>query len=389
MRFEQPIPIPQININEISFTTKDEHIGEFNIKNTSGGILSGRIICHSPAFSFAPTNFTGNNQKITYKFSPDKAKIKPGETYETDIIIYTNGGEIRLPIKASFTKLTVTTAEGINIASIDDFYIYAKDHPSSARRIFTDNDFYMFLLSQAWEYVDIYDSLHKDANRERALDNFFILAGKKKATELYLPDKTIEFIKKPGDNDILYGNFTVKKSDSGYYESPITALGGVPWLTLSASRIISSDFNNENTAVINFTIDPAKIITNYARERILIGTGKNILEIVYKKSRPIIVKLVNENIRFDDKGRISIINNTGKLIKIELVCSDNFIKFQTKNIIIENAYQEVPFDVKLSPFTSARLMFSRQPYIRTQITLKATAPGWAMDLNLPVTVGEW
>ena len=387
MRFEQPIPIPSTNIDEISFTAKDEYTGEFNIKNTSSGILSGRIICHSLAFSFSPLKWTGNNQKITYKFTPDKAKIKPGQAYETDIIIYTNGGEIRIPVHVRLTKLTITTSDGSNISSIDDFYTYAQTNPASARRLFTDNEFYMFLLSQSWEYIDIYDSLHKDANRERALDNFFILAEKKRVTDLYLMDKLIEIIRKPGDDDIIYGNFTVKKSDSGYFEAPITSLGGVPWLTLSASRIISSDFNKENTATINFTIDPAHIKTNYARERILIG--ENILEIIYKKSKPIVAKLINENIRFEDKGKISIINNTGQIIKIEFICGDSFIKFQSKNIILETVYQEVLFDVKLNPFTSARLMFSRQPYINTQITLRATAPGWAMDFNLPVTVGEW
>ena len=387
MRFEQPIPVPKININEISFTAKDEYAGEFNIKNTSSGTLSGRIICHSLAFSFSPNKWTGNNQKITYKFTPDKAKIKPGQTYETDILIHTNGGEIRLPVYVRLAKLTITTSEGNNISNIDDFYLYAQDHPASARRLFTDSEFYMFLLSQSWEYIDIYDSLHKDANRERALDNFFILAQKKRVTDLYLIDKIIEFTRKPDDNDMIYSNFTIKKSDSGYFEAPITALGGMSWLTLSASRIISSDFNKDNTAIINFTIDPTHIKTKYVRERILIGT--NILEVIYKKSKPIIAKLINENIRFEDKGKISIINNTGQLVKIEFICGDNFIKFQSKNIILETVYQEALFEVKLSPFTSARLMFSRQPYIRTYIILRATAPGWAMDLKLPVIVGEW
>jgi len=390
-RFDHILPSIAISIDLLAIETKDKHEGCFTIKNTGGGILAGRVLSRNAGLVFTPNTWEGNRQTINYSFNAATAGLSTGQSMESVVYILSNGGEAKLPLSAKLAKMSITTNEGTTIANLQDFYDYAQIHPAQARRLFVDSEFYMLLLAIGYEYMEVYESLHKDSNRERAMDNFFILSGLKGKTKLSIAKTGLEFTQKPGASEMLYGSIAIKKSDGGYVDAPITTAGDSKWLNCYASRLVQSDFDEGLIAMVNFSIDPLKISGTYARELVTIGaesTGDNTVEIVYRRTQPVVFTLNRTSYHYDDKGVIQVANNTGKDIKIEVYCPESYVRFSARSYVI-GTYGEIPFDIKLSAFLSAQMLFRKVPYMKTEIEVKAAAPGQVRKKLIPLIVGEW
>jgi hypothetical protein len=202
---------------------------------------------------------------------------------------------------------------------------------------------------------------------------------------LSLLNKTFVF-DSPGDSNKIYGQIVAEKSDRGFFEAQIVPETAPSWLTLSANRLISSDFDAENRARVNFTIDPMRILPRYARERVFID--ENAAEIVFRRPIPLTVYTNRETYRYEDKGVIEVLNHTGGDIAIELFCPDGYVRFAARTYSA-GAYCEIPFSVKLSAFMNAGRFFRKTPFMRTFIEVKAKRPGEEYRVKLPVMVGEW
>jgi len=376
-----PPPILHADIDSIKIETNDSHSGSFTIKNIGGGTLSGHVLSRFSGLVFEPTTWTGNRQTICYTLG---AAGLPSGTAEGIFYISSNGGEIELPVSATLSKMTIATDEGHTITSLADFFEYAQAHPAQARRLFVDGEFYMLLLAIGYQYMEVYEALHKDSNRERAMDNFFILSGLKPRTTLCIPNRRLVFTQNPNDTTMLYGNIQVYKSDFGYADAQVTT--SVPWLNFYASRLTTSDFKDTLSAALHFSIDPTQIAENYVREQVTIGT--DIIEISYRRNPPLSMKLSRTTYRFDDSGTIDITNNTGQDMRVEVFCPESYVRFSAKSYLV-GANGQVPFGIKLSPFLSAQLFFRKLPYMKTELEIKATVPGAVYVKKLPVVVGEW
>ena len=176
-RFDHPMPILDIDTHHITIEAKDSFDGKIKIKNTGGGLLEGNILSRCPGLTFTPESFKSNRKTITFEFDPKEAGLGIGETLSGAAYISSNAGEIEIPISIKTTKMSISTTDGYTIANLDDFYEYSLKNPTQAKRIFTDSEFYMLLLAIGYEYMEVYESLHKDANRDRAMDNFSYCRG--------------------------------------------------------------------------------------------------------------------------------------------------------------------------------------------------------------------
>ena len=185
MLHESPLPVLSVSVDSLIFETKDKHTGQFTIKNTGGGQLYGRIIARLPGLYFDADNFSGNNQSINFSWDAARAGIKTGQSLEGAVYVSSNGGEKIIPVSIKYTRMSILSAGGTMIANIMDFYEYSLVSSDGARRLFTDSEFYMLLLATGYPYLEVYESLHKDANRERAMDNFFVLSGLKEETKIF------------------------------------------------------------------------------------------------------------------------------------------------------------------------------------------------------------
>jgi len=378
--YSLPLPNLSLDIDHISIKTTQDHEGEFTIKNTGGGTLEGHILSRSPAITFTPQSFTGNSQIISYTFDPKMAAT----SIESMVYITSNGGEVALPLTAQNTPMTIQTEEGQLITSTQDFFDYAAQHPNAARRLFTTSEFYMLLLSTGYKHMEIYEHLHKDVNRERAMDNFFVLSGLKSKTELTLPKQRIDIVAPP--NDKVYERFYVQKSDSGYTETPVFTANSAPWVTLATDRLVSSDYDHENKATVGFSIDPLLITGQFAHE--VIQVGNQALDLTLRKATPLIIRLNREGFRYDDRGSINVINNTGYEMRLEVFCRDRYVHFYSRNYVIGASFS-VPFDIKPSALASTRRLFKKIPYISTYIDVKAQCYGQSYHERLHLNIGEW
>jgi len=345
------------------------------------------VISRVRGLVFSPVEFEGNAE-ISYTFDGAAAKLGVGETLASHFFITSNGGEKKIPFRAKLIKMSILTPEGVRIANIRDFFAYSASYPAQARRLFVDNEFYMLLRAGNYDFMEVYETLHKDANRERAMDNFFILSRLKERTILVHQDTTrLEFSRLPGQNDKIHGSFQVQKSDGGYLEAPLTISGNSPWLSLSSGKLTTADFNAENTATINFTIEPEKIENILAHEKIIVGNNIN-AEIIFRRLPQIAMKLNREAYRYTDRGTIEITNNTGENASISIFCKDNYVRFTEQSHKVGER-GEIPFEIKLSAFMSAQMLFRKVPYMNSQIEIKAQTSEREYKKILPITVGEW
>ena len=403
-RYEFPMPVLDVSTDSLNIETQYRCDGQFTIKNTGGGTLEGHVLSRCPGLTFYPDTWKGNRQEIKYTLHPKETGLQVGQTVDTRCFITSNGGEIEFPVRVKIKVSSINTDEGFAIANLQDFYDYALEYPTSAQTIFKSTDFYVLLQAIGYEYMELYDTLHKDSNSRRALDNFFILSGLKGKTTISLSDTVIEFLQKPNDTTVLTGSFEVYKSDFGHVEMPIkllderhkSSLLTNSWLSLPYSKLSSSDFNENNVATISFSIDPTMIFESYASKKVVFGTSENenTIEIVYRRSIPLIFTLDRQSFKREDRGILRVINNTGELIYISPVCKNNVILFAAKDFPI-GAVGEIPFEVKTSTFTNAFTTFlspKKTPYIRTTIDITANnRMGLFRRYNktLPVIIGEW
>jgi len=385
--YEYPLPTLEVSTTSLSLDANNPQ-GSFTIKNSGSGQLTGYILSRQNGLTFTPSHFKGNSQIISYNLSSD-AFSSAGKIQETRAYICTNGGELTLPVYINPSPMNIPTEEGRQITHIKDFYYYAQAHPQEARRLFTSSEFYMLLLSTGYPYMEIYESLHKDPNRERAMDSFFILSGLKTKTNLSLETESINILLKPSEKPQAY--FYVSKSDSGYADAPISALDSAPWLNFSANRLASADFDKDNRARVGLTINPALVPGSFARTRILIGPepkSGNILNLTVSRTAPLILRLNREGYRYEDRGSIEVENNTGSDMTIDLACRDRFVRFFIGTYTV-GATHSIPFEIRPSAFTSTRKLFRKLPYISTYVDIRARCPGHEFRKRLYLTIGEW
>jgi len=400
---EYPLPILKLAVSDLVIEAQGNHQVTFNIRNTGGGTLEGRIISPNAYLSFEPEQWEGNRKQILCRFSPNPSERpegaefsakqgtggwRPGDVRTLHAQILSNGGEAVLPITVRLAKRAVTTKSGAVIANLSDFFSYAEKFPEEAQQHFADSDFFTLLKAMDFPYLDAYTLLTKEANRFRALDNFFILAGLKKRTALLATQLEIEH--RSFDNSMIYGHFQIQKSDSGYAEANIIKKS--PWLKLSKSRLKPLDFKQENTATIKYSIDPLLITGRYAREIVTVESQDDMkdtsLEIIFKRPLPLKAWLPREGYRFKDEGIIMVENKTNKPIMVQLSCNEAFIRFFQQEYKVEGRLQ-IPFIVKLPPLQSAQMLFRKIPSLFANIEVKAVYKDTAISKTLSLTAGEW
>ena len=389
--YEQPLPMLEVDTPALAIETKERHEGRLTVRNIGGGVLEGYVCGGHRSLQFTPAQWVGNTQELSYTFDPALADgLAPGQTFECMVYICTNGGEAELPVSVRLTKMAITTREGVTLANLDDFFDYAMGYPAQARQVFMGSEFYMLLMALGYPYMKVYESLLEDANRERALDNFLVLSGLKPRTGLALVKHTHVFDAISHTPDKLHGQLIAQKTDAGYFEAPITA-PVVPWLALSANRLIAGDFDAHNRAAINFSIDPTQVPGRYARALVHIGPQPDpttTAEIIFRRPRPLTVRLARDTFRYEDTGTIMIYNHTGHELMLELFCPESYVRFEARRYVV-GAFYEVPFGIKLSALMAAGRLFRKAAYMRTSIEVKGSCAGHVYKFNLPVTVGEW
>ena len=382
--FEQPLPVINKDINNIYIETPGRHSGRLGIKNDGGGILTGKIMSNSGALTFEPEDFCGNNNDIL--FSVDTSMYTIGDTLRTNAVILSNGGEHSIDFTVKIVPYAIETGEGTKIASLDEFFKYSDEYPAAARSLFTGHEFMMWLHSSGYEFMDLYEKLVSDANKERALENFLLFNGYKQKADISVESGNITVKLPPFSKEVYVGSITFTKNGEGYVDLSMAVKNNSPWLKLEKEKLTSEDFDESMAAYISFFIDPAKMETDREIDSVSIGSQEILITAI--KINYIEAKPEKEYIAMKEESCIIIKNNSGARLTIDILPKDSFLKFEsTRYYIKENA--KIPFSVEFSAIQAAQLSLLKQPEIKTYVVVDTVFNKKPYAKKLELTIGTF
>ncbi len=399
-QLEYPLPKIKCSIDKLIIESPGQFESYFYIENIGNGLLEGSIFANSSFIKFEPLTFSGNKVKINYVLEMKRYKIS--DIIRAEAVIISNGGEVVLPIIIKIVAHGVYTKNGVKISSLKDFLNYSKKYPLEAKEFFSSNEFYFWLVSTGYEFMDIFDTIARDSNKERAMENFLILNKLKKKPSLLVSKTEIEHVIEYSNREILNFSLPIKKTGKGYIYERVYTQDESNWLAISKDNINSSDFeiipaanangiNDDETSgyeltKLNYFINTA-LISKSVSNKILIGDSISINISVRRKSA-LIAKASKEMFSFEDSGTINIINNCNKDIVIETYSDDSFIKLEGKRYFIGET-AKIPFNIKFSALQLAQLALKKQPIVNTEIYIKANVDYGIIKKTINLTIGEF
>lgn len=385
-QLEYPLPTIKADVDKLYIEASGSFEGSFWIRNAGGSELNGRITSNSRGLKFLPQNFNGNKIEIKYKFNLDI--YKKGDIIQTSALIMSNGGEVIIPVTIHIIAPAVKTKDGDKITSLKDFLFYAKKDPLESRRLFSQKEFMMWLLSINYENMDMYEHFNKDPNKERAVDNFLVFNGLKNRAELTLIENKINISIKPFENDPVTGVIPIKLKGWGFIDADVVCQNSLPWLRLMTNKITASDFDENGFFEASFIIYPNLIKKRTVSEKV---------KLVHKDEEEVYISVCREhalNIRLDknsysneDSGKIIVTNNTFKDLMLEIYPKDSFLRFEGKRYLV-GANAEIPFSIKFSALQNAQYSLKKQIIIETGIAVRTYINEKRWDKALDVSIGN-
>ena len=381
--YEHPLPSLKPDVDRIETEATGGVTGSFTIKNKGGGVLSGVILSNSKALAFSPAEFSGRASTINYTI--DVSQYGPGDELRTSAVIMSNGGERTLPVSVRIVPARIETAEGARLTGLTDFAEYAKEHPVSARALFVSEDFNNWLAALGYPHMDSFADVVKDADPERALDNFLIISGLK--TKSYAVPETdrITAAVNPFERTPFTGELRVTKNGWGYLDCAVSVKNGAKWLKTGKSRLTSHDFDVTGVAVLTYYVSPAFLTDSLCRETLTIGDYE--VTVYAGALPPVSCAMPRDSFRPGDGGSISITNNTGRDLTMEIIPDDGFMKFEGRRYFV-GKYAEIPFEIRLNALQTAQLRLTKQPVVRTGVTVGVAEEHIDYKKRFELTVGE-
>ena len=351
-QFEYPLPELSVDIDEIEAETNNVFEGSFFIRNTGGGRLSGIITSHNACAVFTPETFEGP-KRIYYRISA--ANLDAGDVVRTGAVIMSNGGEKYLPVTLIVTAASIQTDEGITITSIRSFLDYARQYPNRAADLLVSPHFKLMLERTHFEFLDAYQYILSDTDRQRAMECLLRLSGLKKSAKINVLQKYIEVKINPFQHEVYFGRIPIQKEGWGYIEDKVYVKNGSSWLKPISTISQALD----ESGMFNFSIDPVLLKGRYNSDVLVLADNPEAEAVITAIIQPYIrVRPNKESFNPGTAGAIYITNNTGRDLLLEIEASLPYIVFQARLHKIGN-YAEIPFQVRLSAFQA--MTIKRQP----------------------------
>ena len=383
---EYPLPKIEVNLNEISINMRYKTDGFINIKNVGQGDLFGEIICNTKCLALDRTSFRSNDINIFYSVEP--YIYCSGDIVESELIIISNGGEISVPIFINITKFDYLKCGIIKVYEIIDFYNYYLKNYVEAIRIFYSYEFILWLKTIEFKHIKIVEEILKDANKQRAIDNFFILAKIKEKAYIDIQQKIFKYKYFISDkNKEIIGIIPIKLIGTGYFEETITLEDSQDFIHIAKNKITNRDFDENGIYNLEFKIIKENIKNFFERRKILFNNfNKNVI-IELNRKNFIDILLEKQYFYYIDKGTLKIFNNTEEDIIIEILPKDTFIYFEAKKYIV-GKYMEIDFNIKFSTFLRAQMDFTKTPNIKSDILIKVISDDNIFNIQKEIYIGS-
>lgn len=382
---EYPLPNIEIDVDKIAINMNEKNSGVINIKNIGGGLLSGDIISNTECLILDEDSFKSNDIKIGYNLVP--SIYSSGDFIKSEIIIISNGGQVYIPVYITIANFDYLECNNEKIYTIKDFYTYYLKNYIEAIRIFYSYDFMIWLKSINYKHIDIVEEILKDANKQRAIDNFFVLTKMKEKAYIKIMQKLFKYkyFSTKKDTEII-GFIPLKIIGTGYFEEDIF-VEDTDFIKVSKNKITNKDFDEEGNFNLEFKILKNKINSFFERKKILFSSLNENVIIEISKKKPIEILFEKEYFMPIDKGIIKILNNTDEDMLIEIIPKDTFVFFEGKKYLISK-YSEINFDVRLTGFLKAQMDFTKKTNIESEILIKAVFKDKVYKMEKNIYIGN-
>ncbi|MCL2576154.1 MAG: DUF5717 family protein [Defluviitaleaceae bacterium] len=379
--FLEQFPQPKLNISETKISLRGFGLiyGAIEISNAGDGVLAGSIASISDFLSFSPESFEGN--KVTIEYTLDLGGIS-GEIL-ANAVVTSSGGERVIDFHIIVNPPDVLERDGYVMADLSDFAEYARTNTIAARSLFARHEFMVWLLNMNYSQLDIYEKIAADPNKERALDNFLVFNGEKMKAKILPETRDLSHSISITDTAIT-GSIVLRKTTWGFAECSLEVIQGEKWLKLSKSKLVSSDFDDENLTQIHYIIMPEYLSERETAIVTIDGEGNEKVHIRASFAPAFSARLDKQSFFFDDKGKLIIENNTGHDLLIDINC-ENYVKFAARRYHI-GKMAEIDFEIKFGSFKQASLSFKKQMYAETFIHVVAIDAGKTYGKRMELTL---
>jgi len=378
-QFEYPLPELAVEIEEITVETNNVFEGSFRVRNTGGGRLSGQITSYGACAVFTPAVFEGS-ARINYRITA--ADYRAGDVVRTGAVIMSNGGEKYIPVTLTVTAASIQTKEGMAITNMRAFLDYARLYPNQAANLLAAPQFKELLKRNHFEFIDAYEYIVSDTNRQRAAECLLRLSGLKKSAKINVLQKYTEVKLRPFQRETYFGRIPIKMEGWGYIDDNVAVKNFSNWLKPLST--ISQAI--EESGMFNFSIDPALLKGRFASDTFVFAGSPGAEAVVAVIRQPYIRARANkESYGPGENGIIYITNNTGMDLMLEIQPSQPFVQFEAKGHFI-GGYAEIPFQTRLSGFQAMTL--KRQPAV-VFIDIRAKVRDEPVFRRLSVRIGDF
>ncbi len=384
-QFEYPLPILKILAEKLVIETSKMERGSLSVDNIGSGLLQGSVMSNNPALKFELEKFSGNQLSLQYIVDIDG--LKAGDLVQSDIVIISNGGEKIIPLIIKVVPYCIYTEDGFKISTLKDFLTYSKKYPLKARQLFVTSEFMAFLMSNEYEFLEIFDYFVKDTNKERALENFFVLSKLKNRAVLQVATNRVELEVGPLQKDIVTHQIPINKIGWGYVEADVSARSDGDWLNITNAKLVASGFAEEESVFVSYSVDTSKLKSKFEKGTIKISNSIEV-EIVVRKKSYFSVRTNRNSFEYDDNGVVCVTNNTGQDVLLEIVSKENYIKFDGKKYFM-GGYAEIPFTIKMTALQTAQMAIKKQPYSENEIMITAHINDILIKKTIKISVGKF
>ncbi|WP_317368443.1 DUF5717 family protein [uncultured Tyzzerella sp.] len=383
---EYPLPIIQIDIDKIAINTNEKSSGVISIKNIGGGVLSGEIVSNTDFLLLDRESFSGNDVKIEYSIAP--SIYYNGDFIKSQIIIISNGGQVYIPVYITVSSFVYLECGKEKIHTIKEFYGYYLKNYIEAIRIFYSYEFMIWLKNINYKHIDVVEEILKDANKQRAIDNFFVLSKIKEKAYIQLSQKNFKYKYFTTNFDAeIIGIIPLKLIGTGYFEENITIEDDIDFIKISKDKITNKDFDDNGNYNLEFRILKNKITNFFERRKIIFNKAKESIIIEISKKNPLEILFEKDYFTTTDNGTLKILNNTEKDIIIEIVPKDTFVFFEGKKYLVSK-YTEIGFNIRVTGFLKAQMDFTKKPNIESEILIKAILDDSVYKMQKKIYIGN-
>ena len=393
-RFEYPLPRLVVSGDSlhggklvVTATRDGGARGTLTLKNAGGQLLEGTIVSQSSMLVPKDKSFSGNLFKLDYTILPAN-NHRIGDTIYTNLIITSGGGEKLIPAIIRIVPRTLEL-DGVSIVTLKDFAAYTRKNLESAAIAFIGEAFAEWLEQFDDICTNTYKQLCTAPNARQSLESFLVLHKLKHPvtlTQMKNAPHSHNHEITAHNRELIHGTIMLQRSGSGYFEAAARITTDSPWLELAQYTIADSDFGNENTATITYSIDPAKVNTGRAYGKIAIGD----IEVnIFIKTEPVFMcHAPKAYLKAGERGVIVVRNDSNAPAKIEFSIDNNFLLPDTTAGNLPPGVSEFGFTAKISPIKRVQMFLKKQPILEGVINVRITQGEHIFNKSLNITIGD-